>query len=138
MPFSLMREALKSFYSELGTAGRALVFGIGRRMGEAFQRITGSGKLREDLERLLEGLRALGLCERYEISRNGHKVRIWGLLECVNATEPGRANSELFRGLISGVACSILNRDMVYIEERCIAEGNEYCEFKLKEVRGSG
>jgi len=138
VPFSLMREALKSFYSELGTAGRALVFGIGRRMGEAFQRITGSGKLREDLERLLEGLRALGLCERYEISRNGHKVRIWGLLECVNATEPGRANSELFRGLISGVACSILNRDMVYIEERCIAEGNEYCEFKLKEVRGSG
>ncbi|HDD34087.1 MAG TPA: hypothetical protein ENG30_02940 [Thermofilaceae archaeon] len=137
VPFILVREALKSFYSELGTAGRALVFGIGRRMGEAFRRIMGTGRLREDIERLLEGLKALGLCEEYEVSRNGHRVKIWGLLECVNAAEPGKANSELLRGLMSGIACSILSRDVAYIEERCIAKGNEYCEFKLREVGGS-
>lgn len=135
IPVGIITRALSSLYKRLSTAGRAIIFGLGRHVGESYYEEFKPLLLEQGLSKALREHVVSGLLDRYEIEDGGERIRVWGLVECVEGPATGRPNSEFFRGFVSGLACRILGREVVYMERKCVARGDEYCEFELREAR---
>ena len=41
-------------------------------------------------------------------------------------------SSHMFRGMLAGVIEEIANRQVISLEEKCIAKGDPYCQFVVK------
>ena len=59
-------------------------------------------------------------------------LRVRDLWECKLAGKSDKPNSQFYRGVLAGVFTSIFGREMVALETKCIAKGDEYCEFLIK------
>ncbi len=137
-------ETLSSMFDEIkrqwGSAGEAFIYYLGYIGGKSFAKHF-SEKYRELNERKIyiimrDTIQAYGygLVDKVEKTDNEVIIRVRDLFECKpvegKRTSP---NSHFFRGYVSGIASVMLNRDMLAEEVKCIAMGDPYCEFIVRE-----
>jgi len=58
-------------------------------------------------------------------------VRAYENFECEIGKEEGKAYSHLLRGILAGFFSKVLDEKLIAYEVRCIAKGDDYCEFIL-------
>lgn len=136
-------EVLSSMFEELkrqwGSAGEAFIFYLGYMGGKRYVK-----QVMEKYKELTK--RQLGIMLRdmgqaygwaiFELKEEDDKIIIKAheLFECISPQlAKKKPNSQFFRGFISGVASTLLEKDMIAEEVKCIAKGDEYCEFIIKE-----
>lgn len=139
-------NAIEHLKRELGSAGEAILFYEGVAAGEAMERewrpLLSSFTGEQVFASVLRILRSLGwlIGEVLKWDERGPEVivRAYELFECRLAKAKDKPNSQFFRGLITGLARSLLKRDVVAVETRCVAKGDPFCEFvvKLREEAG--
>ncbi|MCS7365815.1 MAG: 4-vinyl reductase, partial [archaeon GB-1867-035] len=72
----------------------------------------------------------------FEVKEEDDKIIIKAkdLFECSSVqVVKNKPNSQFFRGYLSGVASILWEKEMVAEEVKCIAKGDDYCEFIIKE-----
>ncbi|RLE71568.1 MAG: hypothetical protein DRJ37_04685 [Thermoprotei archaeon] len=69
---------------------------------------------------------------KYDLRKPEIVLRLWNSLECGIFSRLGKPASHFFRGHLSGLLSGLLNRDIRFIERKCIAMGDPYCEFYLE------
>jgi len=62
-------------------------------------------------------------------------VRIWDCFECELFKGSGKPASHLMRGMMAGFLSEIFGEEVHAQETRCIAAGDEYCEFRISRER---
>ncbi len=116
-----------------------LWYEAGKRKYKAIkERISGNTPI-SVLEAALKFLGSLGWWTRFQIlyltesPEIAVKIRLWDNWECSEILRVyGKANkpqSHLVRGFISGLLSEFFGTEVLAFEVKCIAEGNEYCEF---------
>ena len=137
-------NTLYSMFDEIkrqwGSAGEAFIYYLGNIGGKGFaQHFTNKYKelgFQKIYKIMRDTIQAYGFCIMDKIEQIGDEylVRVKELFECKpvegKRTEP---NSHFFRGFISGIASILLGREMLAEEVKCIAKGDEYCEFIIRE-----
>lgn len=142
-----LRGFLIDFRKKLGTGGEAMLYHIGREVGmerarninQNAERI-GVKDLRDKLEMGMLLLQCLGYAipEIVEFSEEPPylKIRLQNSIECELGRGAGKPFSHYVRGMITGYASELLQRDLLAEETRCIAMGDPYCEFEVKPREG--
>lgn len=74
--------------------------------------------------------------DRYEIVKFDEEnevveVRVWGNVECKIAKLIGQAGSYFAKGMLAGFLSKLFGVDIRGDEIKCIAKGDEYCEFRF-------
>ena len=90
-------------------------------------------------EKLIEGLRAylisIGLAVIELIELNPDKplivIRAYDSFECELGKGSDRPYSHVLRGILAGFLGRVLNENLIAREVRCIAKGDEYCEYEI-------
>jgi len=136
-------EVLSSMFEELkrqwGSAGEAFIFYLGYMGGKKYAK-----QIMEKYGELTR--RQVGLIFRdigqaygwaiFEVKEEDDKIIIKAkdLFECSSVqVAKNKPNSQFFRGYLSGVASILWEKEMVAEEVKCIAKGDDYCEFIIKE-----
>lgn len=139
-------EVLSSMFEELkrqwGSAGEAFIFYLGYIGGKKYA--TQVIKKYKGLTRKQIGLIFRDIGQAYgwaifEVREEEDKIIIKAqeLFECFPLQIlKNKPNSQFFRGYISGVASILFEKEMVAEEAKCIAKGDDYCEFIIKERKG--
>ncbi len=72
---------------------------------------------------------------KLDLKKPNITFRVWNLMDCSPFKEKMReTTSHYFRGMISGFVSKIAGKDLVFVETKCIAKGDPYCEFKTKSL----
>jgi predicted hydrocarbon binding protein len=134
-------EALFSGVRErFGSAGEAMLyyqgFSIGFKIYDTYREIAKS----DDVEDLVEVAKAInmtlgwGIIDNVDINVKGKsaKLRVYQNFECELGAGKGKPYSQFYRGAIAGIFARLFGRDVKVEEVRCIANGDQYCEFKVK------
>jgi len=137
-----MYEAfLRRLRERLGTSQMAVLYHIGLEVGYAIygelSRMTGG-----ELDRIVMLGReyfkhsGLGVLEpELNLARRRAIVRIYGCFECELFKGLDRPASQFVRGMVSGFMSGVFGEKMFAEEIRCIAKGDEYCEFHVKQSK---
>lgn len=131
-------RGLKEKLGEEG--GRTFLFHIGERVGVKMHEIysvpLGIKEVSEGLELISALWRGAGWGDILSYEANGSEalIRIKDLWECEMqkglVSEP---SGDYSRGILAGYFKSLLNKRSVMVrEEKCIAIGNEHCEFLIR------
>jgi len=135
---TLYQALIKIVREFFGTGGGALLYHmgtvIGRQAFESHKEIAG-----EYLDRLIKISEALfkafgfGKAEILEVDvKNGKaRVRVWNSFECELFKQAGEPSSHFVRGIWSGWFQALFKREVRSVEVKCIAKGDEYCEFRI-------
>ena len=135
-----IREVNKAIVEELGTGGEALVFHMGFKAGykivNYWTENTGlSGEILIPL--IFEIMKIFNWIGDYKIVKFNLKkpdvvFRVWNLMDCESFKDKiDKPTSHYFRGVISGFTSKISGKQLVFIESKCVARGEPYCEFKI-------
>lgn len=135
-----IREVNKAIVEELGTGGEALVFHMGFKAGykivDYWAENTGlSGEMLIPL--IFEIMKIFNWIGDYKIVKFNLKksnvvFRVWNLMDCESfKNKMDKPTSHYFRGVISGFMSRISGEQLVFIESRCVAKGEPFCEFKI-------
>ena len=131
---------LKYLYDKFGASAKALLYYAGygsiRGMVKGIKKITGLKDVRL-LGACLQLFKASGFGDfkiiRFSLNPLNVIIRVHDLFECVTfkgmSKEP---SSHMFRGMLAGVIEEIANRQVISLEEKCIAKGDPYCQFVVK------
>lgn len=139
---SMLRAIFVSFRERLGSGAEAMLYHLGLEVGRirgrhALQlaRRLGIEDVGKRLETVAKALKALGygVIEFVEVDERAPRirVRIHSSIECELGRGADRPFSQYIRGLISGLASEVFQREMITEETRCIARGDPHCEFEL-------
>jgi len=126
------RMFVKEMRDELGSAAEAFLYYTGKKIGEETWREL--DKYTEDIFSKLEIFKALfkndglGVIEM-DISDKTSKIRVHDSLECKQGIGSGKRYSHLIRGMLEVLFKEAYAQDVKVIETKCIALGDEYCEF---------
>ncbi|GBC69650.1 hypothetical protein HRbin01_01352 [archaeon HR01] len=126
----------------LGSAGDALIYHVGleagRGLGADIIRMGYADRLPIALKliEIIHGRAVLEFVE-YKPREGRYVVRAYHLFECEDVESPSQPNSSFYRGFLAGIMESVMGIEMSVTETKCIAVGDEYCEFRL-EPRSSG
>ena len=139
-----LKEVNKAIVEELGTGGEALVFHMGFKAGyrivDYWTKTTGlSGETLIPL--ILEVMKIFNWIGDYKIvkldvKKNDLVFRVWNLMDCETFEKRmSKPTSHYFRGVISGFMSKIFKKRIIFVETKCVAEGDSYCEFRAKRER---
>ena len=134
-----IRAILEYLYGKFGYAAKTLMYYIGYgSIKEVVRRIKKTTGLRGIplLEACLKMFQAHGY-GKFQVTPSKLKpiilVKAYELFECVpfkgKLEEP---NSQLFRGVLAGMAEEVLRKEVEVIETKCIGKGDPYCLFAIK------
>ncbi|KYH39318.1 MAG: hypothetical protein AYL28_000930 [Candidatus Bathyarchaeota archaeon B23] len=144
LPEPALKGFLIDFRERLGSGGEAMLYHLGREVGaesarhinEAAESI-GVTSLDDKFNIGTKVFMSLGygILEILEFSEEPPylKARVYNSIECELGRGSRRPFSHYVRGLIDGFSSYILNRDMFAEETRCIAMGDPYCQFEVRE-----
>ena len=130
---------------KFGTAGEAVLYYMGYEMGLGYGQVhrkmgdqLGLTSPREILEKVSipifqgSGLGIFNITE-YREKPLLLRIRVYRSFECELGREYGREYSHIVRGILAGLTTNMFNREVAVREVRCIAKGDEYCEFEITE-----
>jgi predicted hydrocarbon binding protein len=129
--FSSIREKFSS-------GGDVIIYNEGLAYGEQQAKIMysffGKQKVFELLPELVKLYQSVGLgrpvLSKFELQNPSSWIRIYDSLEC-QGQKSSVPYSQFLRGNICGMANVLYDRAMKCKETKCVAMGNEYCEFEL-------
>jgi predicted hydrocarbon binding protein len=91
----------------------------------------------KDLDYALQIYNAVGWCRprvlSYDKSRGTARIRLDDNFEC-EAQRWGKPASQFVRGHFAGAISALDGRKHMCLETRCVAKGDEFCEFELTPV----
>ena len=132
-----LRSFIKGMRSEFGSAGEALLYRIGLDMGKGMWQ--GLDYYTTDAEEKLEIFKQLFMNTGYgkmdmEIDIIGKEadVIVYDSIECRQGIGSENPYSHYIRGIIAGVFKNIFGGEVDVKEMKCIAVGDEYCEFRVE------
>lgn len=134
-------EALFNGVKEkFGTAGDAMLyyqgFSIGAEILNHYMKIAKSDKI-EDMVEVAKAINftlGWGVIDNVSIDaeRGQAKLRIYQSFECELGKGRDKPQSQFYRGAIAGIFTRLFGKDVEVKETRCIAMGDQYCEFEVK------
>lgn len=128
---------------QFGEAGEAFLYQVGfeagLRYGRAHRELAAKLSITDPIEVLCKITGplcpsfGLGLFEVVEANLNPPEaiIRIHDSFECELIAGAKRPYSQLLRGMIAGIHTELFGRVMEAKEQKCIAKGDPYCEFKV-------
>jgi len=128
------RELVKGMRDELGTAAEAFLYYTGKKIGEELWRDL--DMYTEDIEEKLEIFKSLfknnglGIIE-FDVTTEASIARVYESLECKQGIGSKEPYSHLIRGILGGLFKKIYLHEVKVEEVKCIAIGDEYCEFNI-------
>jgi len=140
---SYFERILRRFREKFGSVGEAILYdegyAYGKDVGEDYARRLGTGFARANLQEVLEMYETAGWfrlegverCERYGLIT----IRAGENFECEGA-QSGGPYSQFVRGHLSGGLTAIMGRETACEETKCIAAGDQSCEFVLNSSLG--
>jgi len=136
--FSGMLAHMREVFGSGGTViAYELGLSTGKQDGEELVRALGMERVRENLPRLLNLYLAQGWGVPELTSLNLEPlhvtVRFGDSFECTGVRS-FRPNSHFMRGHLAGLAKVLFNKNVECMEVKCLATGNDYCEFRCVEV----
>jgi predicted hydrocarbon binding protein/KaiC/GvpD/RAD55 family RecA-like ATPase len=134
-----VQSVMEHFVGEMGyEKATERVYRIFKEHGQAiFRRFLSSAHIvigEVDSNKLLELFSAymsatgLGMIEVVSFSNNVISLRITNSV-CVGSNDLGKPANPFLSGMFAGVIESLLGRKVKCTETRCMAQGDEYCEF---------
>jgi len=136
----LYKALIKETVKQLGSGGFALLYHIGLFMGKSVYEDYVNMIGREDPELLLEVSKAfykmtgLGVIEHIyvDLEKKEALIRVYDSFECSLYKGEKKPVSSLVRGIFAGWFGKLFKADMEVKEVKCIAVGDDYCEFLVK------
>ncbi|MEM4374281.1 MAG: V4R domain-containing protein [Nitrososphaerota archaeon] len=121
----------------LGGAGEALLYHVGLEAGKALGSNIVEMGFADQLPialRLIEIIHGRAVLEFGEYTPGSCRcvVRAYNLFECEGAGRKSKPYSSFYRGFLSGVFTSTMVGEVSVAETKCIAVGDDYCEFQLE------
>ena len=132
---------VRTIQESLGPSGSAILYHMGVYLGrEAFRghlRFAGDKKRALFVTRDLFGACGLGKVEIAKLDEMSEAalVRVWNNFECELFAGSGRPSSHFIRGVIAGWLSAYFDKEMYAEETRCIAMGDDVCEFRIEKQR---
>ncbi len=131
------RSFIRGMRSAYGSAGKALLYRIGLDMGKGLWR--GINYYTTVVKDKIEIFKQLFMNSGYgkmdmEIDTIGKEadVTVYDSIECSQGLGSGEPYSHYIRGMIAGVFKNIFGGEVEVKEVKCIAVGDEYCEFRVE------
>jgi predicted hydrocarbon binding protein len=145
MEAGYLGRMLAAVRKRFGTGGESIIHeegqGYGRDAWTHYVTMLGSGFLRSNLQDVLKLYQALGWFKLEGVDWNDTDrsvtVRTRGNFECEGA-KSSSPYSHFVRGHLAGGLTAIMGKEMACEETKCIAVGDEYCEFVLRPRAGAG
>ena len=137
----LLAEAMKRLYGLFGSGAAVFFYHLGYTQGymlgtshrkEGVKEIT-----EESVKACVDAIRPFILCKIVKVEWDPEKCKgeivVKDLTECKVYKGGGEEpKSHLFRGFLAGYLSALLNREVKVVEVKCIAKGDEVCEFAIK------
>jgi len=130
------RGFIKGIREEFGSAGEALQYRIGIDAGKGLWR--GIENYAKDINNKIEILKLIFMNSGYgkmdiKVNLNEKKadIKIYDSIECSQGIGSKEPYSHYIRGMVAGVFEEVFKDDVEVREVKCIAIGDEYCEFKV-------
>jgi predicted hydrocarbon binding protein len=139
MTTKYVMNMLSSVRKEFGSGGDVIVYQEGRSygsdVGAHYLKRLGSDFVRSNLFEVLQLYQALGWfkLEALDLNLSDHMVTVWtsGCFECEDRKSP-KPYSHFVRGHLEGSVSAFLGERLECDEVKCIASGDQFCEFVLK------
>ncbi len=134
----LVSALLNSIKEEWGSAGEFAIFRIGKSVGKKIHDIIKSiykveGK--QLLTIILMMHEISGWAKKIELLEYGEegciKIRIYENVECLHVNK-NAPNCHFMRGVLTGICNRLFNKETEVLETKCLAKGDEYCQFEVK------
>ena len=129
---------LKSLWERWGSAGAVFLYHTGRwagrTMASAWAVRFGVTELKDLLSLMAAMYQLSGLVRDYEMSVGVNEaiVRLYEYFECSCLRGADKPSGYLMRGILTGMFEECMGVEASVIEERCVAAGDPYCEFRVK------
>ncbi len=138
LSMSWLKGLLHTPREKFGEGVEAFFYHQGRILGESVYDSTKDLAVKDldTLIRLLELLflaYGLGVLKvvKLDLKKPLIIVRIYDSFECSLCERQEKPYSHLLRGILAGFASKVLNMQLTAIETKCIAKGDEFCEFVI-------
>ena len=137
-----MKGLIEKTREKIGVeAGNALLYYLGDGVGKEIYEIYGSSLGIKDFEEgilLLKTLaRGAGWAEIIEYEKKDDKIilKLEKLWECeIQKNTVDKPASHFVRGLLAGFFKTLLEKEVIVKEVKCIAVGNPYCQFEISVI----
>jgi len=137
---TLFEAFVKQGYNQFGPIYSVMLYHIGFHIGvESFREhiavVDGNKYQALKLAEAMFKHAGFGILETKLSIENGlGKIRVYGSLECEVFKGADKPSSHFIRGIISGWVATLAGEKREVEEVKCIATGDLYCEFSVKEV----
>ncbi|MEM2547203.1 MAG: V4R domain-containing protein [Candidatus Bathyarchaeia archaeon] len=125
---------------KFGSAGEAMLyyqgFSIGFEIYDTYREIARSDAV-EDLVEVAKAINMTlgwGIIDHVDIDmqRKSARLRVYQNFECELGVGNGKPYSQFYRGAVAGIFTRFFGKDVKVKETKCIAKGDQYCEFMVK------
>ncbi|MEM3728357.1 MAG: V4R domain-containing protein [Candidatus Bathyarchaeia archaeon] len=125
---------------KFGSAGEAMLyyqgFSIGFEIYDTYREIARSDAV-EDLVEVAKAINMTlgwGIIDHVDIDmqRKSARLRVYQNFECELGVGKGKPYSQFYRGAVAGIFTRFFGKDVKVKETKCIAKGDQYCEFTVK------
>lgn len=131
---------IKEIRKQLGSAAKTLLYLMGHNIGTNYYEKGGRIIVGKDLEKLIklaiESSKQVGLgiieIEEIKPEKLEATIKIYQSSECELFKGSNKCESHFIRGIIAGWISQLFKSKTEVIEEKCIAKGDPYCQFKIK------
>lgn len=133
-------EALiKKLRKRFGTGALAFLYFVGVDIGEnayeSYVQLIGSEDTKSltDIAKAVNVVTGWGIVDVVTLDKEKETaiVRVYGSFECELGKGTGKAYSSLYKGAMAGFFGSLFKREVKIDESKCIAKGDDYCEFLI-------
>ena len=130
------KAMIKGIYDKLGDLASMFLFHLAFAGGMSLAKYL-SEKLKlkgkELLKEIIKIYQAGGWCKvelvEYDVELLNIVLRLYNCIECKIFKGSGKPSSHFIRGHLSGIVSELLKIKVKFIESKCIAKGDPYCEF---------
>ncbi|MEM2546891.1 MAG: V4R domain-containing protein [Candidatus Bathyarchaeia archaeon] len=125
---------------KFGSAGEAMLyyqgFSIGFEIYDTYREIAKSDAI-EDLVEVAKAINMTlgwGIIDHVDIDlqRKSANLRVYQNFECELGVGKGKPYSQFYRGAVAGIYTRFFGKDVKVKEKKCIAKGDQFCEFTVK------
>jgi len=140
---SIYEGFIAGIKKQFGTAGEAFLYYAGFDVGQRAYKYYSEIAFTSDPKELEEIASALGATmgwatlevAEFSIEKKMARIRFYNNFECELVKESKEPYSHFLRGVIAGFFNGLFGQGALVKETKCIAKGDNYCEFKVTSRR---